>query len=164
MAGHPLRPATDRRFGGPLPRQRANQTRAHPIPPEFSPGSYAASWAYAVLAAVSGCYPPVWGRLPTRYSPVRHSVIKPSAPKGLRLHASFDLHVLSTPPAFILSQDQTLMLYRFDHSLGNSGFPCYCFSGRNFCCCSFLILFEIFSRLFHCSVVMVRSRRLSCDS
>ena len=25
------------------------------------------------------------------------------------LHASFDLHVLSTPPAFILSQDQTLV-------------------------------------------------------
>ena len=34
--------------------------------------------AYAVLAAVSGCYPPVWGRLPTRYSPVRHSVTKRS--------------------------------------------------------------------------------------
>ena len=27
--------------------------------------------------------------------------------------ASFDLHVLSTPPAFILSQDQTLMLKNF---------------------------------------------------
>ena len=26
------------------------------------------------------------------------------------LHRPFDLHVLSTPPAFILSQDQTLML------------------------------------------------------
>ena len=35
MAGHPLRSATDRRLGGPLPRQLANQTRAHPIPPEF---------------------------------------------------------------------------------------------------------------------------------
>ena len=30
--------------------------------------------AYAVLAVISNCYPPVWGRLPTRYSPVRHSV------------------------------------------------------------------------------------------
>ena len=72
VAGHPLRSATDRRFGGPLPRQLPNQTRAHPIPPEFSAGSHAAPSAYAVLAAVSGCYPPVWGRLPTRYSPVRH--------------------------------------------------------------------------------------------
>ena len=30
---------------------------------------------HAVLAAVSGCYPPRIGRLLTRYSPVRHSVI-----------------------------------------------------------------------------------------
>ena len=29
MAVHPLRPATDRRLGGPLPRQQANQTRSH---------------------------------------------------------------------------------------------------------------------------------------
>ena len=29
MAVHPLRPATDRRLGGPLPRQLANQTRDH---------------------------------------------------------------------------------------------------------------------------------------
>ena len=28
--------------------------------------------AYAVLAVISDCYPPVQGRLPTRYSPVRH--------------------------------------------------------------------------------------------
>ena len=27
-----------------------------------------------MLAVISNCYPPVWGRLPTRYSPVRHSV------------------------------------------------------------------------------------------
>ena len=29
--------------------------------------------SYAVLAVVSDCYPPLWGRLPTCYSPVRHS-------------------------------------------------------------------------------------------
>ena len=29
MAVHPLRPATDRRLGGPLPRQPANRTQAH---------------------------------------------------------------------------------------------------------------------------------------
>ena len=32
MAVHPLRPATDRRFGRPLPCQLANQTRVHPVP------------------------------------------------------------------------------------------------------------------------------------
>ena len=127
MAVHPLRPATDRRFGGPLPRQLANQTRAHPIPPEFFTLRHAALCAYAVLAAVSGCYPPVWGRLPTRYSPVRHSVIQAPAPKGFFLHASFDLHVLGTPPAFILSQDQTLMLKSFRCFVSF-----YCFLGALF--------------------------------
>ena len=39
------------------------------------------SCAYAVLAVISNCYPPVQGRLPTRYSPVRHSVTKVS-PEG----------------------------------------------------------------------------------
>ena len=78
VAGRPLRPAADRGLGGPLPRQLTNQTRAHPVPPEFFTQSHAAPRAYAVLAAVSGCYPPVRGRLPTRYSPVRHSVTEAS--------------------------------------------------------------------------------------
>src|SRR5690606_30535108 len=30
VADHPLRPATDRRLGGPLPRQLANPASAHP--------------------------------------------------------------------------------------------------------------------------------------
>ena len=42
------------------------------------------------------------GRLPTCYAPVRRFT---KAPKDLFSH---DLHVLSTPPAFVLSQDQTL--------------------------------------------------------
>ena len=42
------------------------------------------------------------GRLSTRYSPVRRSTQVPKHPFSL------DLHVLGTPPAFILSQDQTL--------------------------------------------------------
>ena len=74
MAGHPLRSATDRRFGGPLPRQLPNQTRVHPIPPELFTPYHAVLCAYAALAVISHCYSPVWGRLPTRYSPVRHSL------------------------------------------------------------------------------------------
>ena len=35
VADHPLRSATDRRLGKPLPYQLANQTRVHPIPPEL---------------------------------------------------------------------------------------------------------------------------------
>ena len=68
----------DRRFGGPLPRQLANPTRVHPVPPEFFTQEDAFSCAYAVLADISVCYPPVQGRFPTRYSPVRRSVTEPS--------------------------------------------------------------------------------------
>ena len=65
----------------------------------------ASLWSHAVLAVVSNCYPPVVGRLLTCYSPVRHYASKSKLPS-----APFDLHVLSTPPAFVLSQDQTLTL------------------------------------------------------
>jgi hypothetical protein len=33
VADHPLRPATDRRLGGPLPRQLANRPRSPPVAP-----------------------------------------------------------------------------------------------------------------------------------
>src|SRR5262245_47058012 len=58
-------------------------------------------WSYSVLDPVSQAYPKVQGRSPTCYSPVRHSCTPERA-------LPFDLHVLSTPPAFVLSQDQTL--------------------------------------------------------
>ena len=74
MAGHPLRSAMDRRLGEPLPHRLANPTRVHLIPPEFFTLQHAMLCANAVLAVDSNCYPPVRGRLPTRYTPVRHSV------------------------------------------------------------------------------------------
>ena len=58
-------------------------------------------WSYSVLDPVSQAYPKVQGRSPTCYSPVRHS-------SHSEEHFPFDLHVLSTPPAFVLSQNQTL--------------------------------------------------------
>ena len=60
---------------------------------------------YAVLAIVSNSYPPLQGRLPTRYSPVRNS-----SKKSKLLSSAFYLHVLGTPPAFVLSQDRKLSL------------------------------------------------------
>ena len=52
---------------------------------------------------ISPRYTPVTGRLHTRYAPVRRS------PPGYCYPAlPLDLHVLSLPLAFILSQDQTL--------------------------------------------------------
>ncbi len=58
---------------------------------------------YGVLVPVSQRYPPVAGRLHTRYAPVRRSpAVYCYTPLPL------DLHVLGLPLAFILSQDQTL--------------------------------------------------------
>ena len=54
--------------------------------------------AYAVLATVSRSYPPPQGRFPCITHPCATKVLLPP----------FDLHVLGTPPAFVLSQDQTL--------------------------------------------------------
>ena len=71
MAVRPLRPAIHRRLGGPLHRQLANETRTHPVPVTLLPQYDAVSWSYAVLALISERYPADWGRLFTRYSPVR---------------------------------------------------------------------------------------------
>lgn len=100
MAVHPLRPATRRRLGRPLPHQQADRPRAHLVPKKLST-THTKVRSYPVLDPVSQAYPRVRGRSPTCYSPVRHS----STPEGA---FPFDLHVLSTPPAFVLSQDQTL--------------------------------------------------------
>ena len=62
----------DRRLGEPLPHQQANPTRVHLIPLEFFTPDHAVLCAYAVLAVISNCCPPLKGRLLTRYSPVRH--------------------------------------------------------------------------------------------
>ena len=83
---------------------------------------------YPVLAVVSVCYPGYMGRLPTCYSPVRHWLAES------KLSSSpFDLHVLGMPPAFILSQDQTLRLIsalRFSRCFFVC-YPVFLFTGWN---------------------------------
>jgi hypothetical protein len=101
VAGHPLRPATRQSLGRPLPHQQADRPRAHPPPKKLPTPHHAVQGEYPVLATLSGSYPKVKGRLLTCYSPVRRS----STPERA---FPLDLHVLSTPPAFVLSQDQTL--------------------------------------------------------
>src|SRR5690606_19373243 len=93
-----LRPATDRRLGEPLPHQLPNPTRAAPKASEdFNP---------KIICGISHPFGQLFltlGHVPTRYSAVRRS------PPSSKLDAlPLDLHVLGTPPAFILSQDQTL--------------------------------------------------------
>ena len=104
MAVHPLRPATHRSLGRPLPHQLANGTRAHP--------KAVYTFNLSVTFGISnpfGLLSQTLGQVPTRYSPIRRS--SPNfIPEGNQLGSSLDLHVLSTPPAFVLSQDQTLQL------------------------------------------------------
>jgi hypothetical protein len=104
VADHPLRPATHRRLGEPLPHQLAN-------------GPWAAPKAEHLLLSplgLMGYYRRFRNAIPLLR--VRSHVlltrsplsIHLSHPKMIEMYLSFDLHVLGTPPAFILSQDQTL--------------------------------------------------------
>ena len=94
VADRPLRPATDRRPGKPLPHQLANQPQAH-LPALLRALLLAKRMRYCRRFLAGIPHPEVDNpRVP-----------HPSAtPLLLR---AFDLHVLGTPPAFILSQDQT---------------------------------------------------------
>ena len=74
---------------------------------------HAESAEHPVLAPISERYPKEKGRLLTCYSPVRHS--HHTTTKATQI--PFDLHVLSTPPAFVLSQDQTLQTKNKNHNL-----------------------------------------------
>ena len=117
MAVHPLRPATDRRLGEPLPHQLANQTRDHLS-------------ALKALTSVP-CGTKVLCGISSRFqllSPterqVSHALLTRSPlSKSPKRFTPFDLHVLGTPPAFVLSQDQTLKkLYLKRRSASNQVF------------------------------------------
>ena len=84
MAVHPLRPATRRRLGRPLPHQQADRPRALPTPKKLSTMASKPS-SYPVLDPVSQAYPEVQGRSPTCYSSVRHSSTPASRSLSVRL-------------------------------------------------------------------------------
>ena len=94
MADHPLKPAIDRRLGRPLPHQLPNLTRANPSPINLSPEGRIRY------------YSPFPEAIPERRA-YSHALLTrpPLIPKN-----ALDLHVLGLPPAFVLSQDQTLKL------------------------------------------------------
>ena len=106
MADRPLRPATRRSLGGPLPRQLADGPRAHPevIACVQRPPFPAGTEVPVVLSGISAPF----GELFRAPGQITH-VLRTRAPLYSPLRAfSLDLHVLGTPPAFVLSQDQTL--------------------------------------------------------
>ena len=103
MADRPLRPAIRRSLGGPLPRQQADGPRA---PPEAKKHFFHQSCDRWKIFSISTGFPV----LSQSSGQVAH-VILTRSPLNLPEQAPwipFDLHVLSTPPAFILSQNQTL--------------------------------------------------------
>ena len=84
----------DRRLGRPLPHQLPNPTRADPPPINLSPKG---RMRY---------YSPFPVAIPQKRARSHALLTRPPlTPKG-----ALDLHVLSLPPAFVLSQDQTLKL------------------------------------------------------
>ena len=102
MAGHPLRPARDRRLGEPLPHLLANPIWAHPM----ARGQKVPLFGLATLCGISYRFQllsPSIRQFPRHYSPVRRS-----SPESKLSVLPLDLHVLGLPPAFNLSHDQTL--------------------------------------------------------
>jgi len=102
-AGHPLRPATDHCLGEPLPHQLANRARA---PPSTPYGLSPRTEIQGMLCGISFGFPklfPIEGQDCPRVTHPCPCAIRIATARAL------DLHVLSTPPAFVLSQDQTLV-------------------------------------------------------
>ena len=95
-AGYPLRPATRRSLGRPLPHQQADRPRAHPPPTKVSTNTTCVGWSYPVLDPVSEAYPRVKGRLLACYSPVRRSCTPTSW--GLTARLACVKHAASVRP------------------------------------------------------------------
>ena len=102
LADHPLRPATRRRLGRPLPHQQADRPQAHPE------ATFAFRAPTRQSASTSGISPPFDELFPTS-GQVAYVLLNRS-PLALLPKEQYplDLHTLGTPQAFVLSQDQTL--------------------------------------------------------
>ena len=106
VAGRPLRPATRHSLGEPLPHQLADRPRAL----QRAPGCPGFGPAKIPSQATCGINSP-FGELSPTLRQIAH-VLRTLTPLDITCIATnnipFDLHVLSTPPAFVLSQNQTL--------------------------------------------------------
>jgi hypothetical protein len=105
VADRPLRPATRRCLGEPLPHQQADRSRVHPeAQKHFLNGPCDPQRVSGInpgFPGLSRSSGQVTHVILTR-SPLRHTQWLPTR------YASLDLHALGAPPAFVLSQDQTL--------------------------------------------------------
>ena len=103
VAGRPLRPATRLSLGGPLPRQQADRPQTHLQAPGLTVPGFNLTTTCGINPAFAGLSH-TWRQM--------IYVLRTLSPLSIRNiatpHTSLDLHVLSTPPAFVLSQNQTL--------------------------------------------------------
>jgi hypothetical protein len=111
VTDRPLRPVTDRRLGKLLPHQLANRPQAHLVAPLR---------ALLPKKRMRYCHRFPGGIPHLKVDDPR--VPHPSATPCLR--RAFDLHVLGTPPAFILSQDQTRHSNFIKHALNQEHAIC----------------------------------------
>ena len=135
MGDLPLRTPTDRRLGGPLPRQLANQTHAHPQASHLTTGR-------CRPLASSGVNPPFGGLSRSRGKVAYALLTRAPVVSGASSLLPLDLHVLGLSLAFILSQDQTLRCMNCSF-LSLSGCPSLCvstFSVLTVACYAFLSL------------------------
>ena len=109
VAGRPLRPATRHSLGEPLPHQLADRPRAYRQAPGLAVPSFSRRIAPASVSRISAPF----GALCQTSRKITHVLHTLSPLLRFRIATnsqSFDLHVLSTPPAFVLSQNQTLQI------------------------------------------------------
>ena len=106
MAGRPLRPATRHSLGGLLPRQLADRPRAHPGAAACATFDIPQMLA-VVLCGINSTFAEL-SRSPRQIAHVLRTLAPLNPTNIATSEIPFDLHVLSTPPPFVLSQNQTL--------------------------------------------------------
>jgi hypothetical protein len=105
VAGRPLRPATRLSLGEPLPHQLADRPRAHHKVLGLTIPSFELAFTSGISSPFSELFQALW-----QITHVLHTLAPLRHPNIATRMSAFDLHVLSTPPAFVLSQNQTLRI------------------------------------------------------
>ncbi len=105
VAGRPLRPATRLSLGEPLPHQLADRPRAH----RKASGLAVPNFEFTFTSGISSPFSEL-SQTSRQIAHVLHTLAPLQFQNIATLKLAFDLHVLSTPPAFVLSQNQTLRI------------------------------------------------------
>ena len=143
MADHPLRPATDRRLGEPLPHQLANPTSAAPKAQGLAIPCFPAH-RICGISVTFATLSPTPGHVPMHYSPVRHSPPGASTRAAVRLacvrHAA---SVQSEPGSNSSVQSSFALLRAVAHSQFLTSVWLLPQTSSYFCASSFCVFLQI---------------------